>query len=96
MISDAVADHYKIIAKHYPNMNITQLGLVVLMLGAIRSSMGHEGAKGTLVSYINKDMLSEEVKECIEFLEREILRVKKSRIDIDFWKFGNTGQFRDN
>jgi hypothetical protein len=27
-------------------------------------------------------------------LEREILGIKKSRIDIDFWKKGNTGSFR--
>ena len=96
MENSVINQHYEIIAKHYPLINVTQLGMVVLMLGALRSTMGHEGADGTVTNYIHKDILSDEVKECVEFLEREILRIKKSRIDIDYWKTGNKGSFRDN
>ena len=80
----------------YPNMGVTQLGMTVLMLGAIRSNMGHEDAESTLRDYIHKSILSPDVAQCVEFLEREILALKRSRVDIDYWKIGNTGAFRDN
>ena len=96
MDNSVISSHYEILAKHYPTVNATQLGLVVLMLGALRSTMGHEGAEGTVTNYIHKEILSDDVKECIEFLEREILSVKKSRIDIDYWKRGNVGAFRED
>ena len=56
--------------------------------------MGHEGVRGTIDNYIHKDDLSPAIRECIDFLEREILAIKKSRIDIDYWKRGNKGSFR--
>ena len=86
--------HYDMVLSHYPNLNLEQLGLVMLMLCSIRASMGHESVKGTIYNYIHKDDLSPAVRECIDFLEREILAIKKSRIDIDYWKRGNEGQFR--
>jgi len=82
------------VGKFYPDMKITQLGMVCLLLGGIRSSMGHEGAKGTVEDYIHPEYLSPEVKECLDFLEREILCIKKSRIDIDYWKRCGKGEFR--
>lgn len=90
-----VAEHYKILAKHYPDMNITQLGLVVAMVGVIRSSMGHEDAGSTIRDYIHTSGLSDDIITCIDFLEREVLAMKKSKIDIDYWKRGNSGGFRD-
>jgi hypothetical protein len=90
-----ILKHYNIISKYYPDLDITQLGLVIMMLGVIRASMGHEDAKGTLQSYIHKEDLSDINKECLDFLEREILSIRKSKIDIDFWKKGNKGQFRE-
>ena len=56
--------------------------------------MGHENARGTINDYIHKDNLSPAVRDCIDFLEREILAIKKSRIDIDYWKRGRKGEFR--
>ena len=86
--------HYELIDKHYPNMNIAQLGMVVVMLGVIRASMGHENAIGTIDNYIHPNMLSKEVRQCIDYIEREVLGLKKSKIDIDYWKRGNQGAFR--
>ena len=83
-----------IIEKAYPELNILQLGMVVANLGALRASMGHEDAKGTVENYIHKDGLSPGVYQCVDFLEREILAIKKSKIDIDFWKKGKSGGFR--
>ncbi len=89
-----VANHYKIIDKYYPNMNIAQLGMVVAMLGVIRASMGHENAIGTIDNYIHPNMLSNDIRQCLDYLEREVLGIKKSRIDMDYWKRGNRGAFR--
>ena len=94
MDKSVVNAHYKVIAKHYPGMSLTQLGLTVMMLGALRSSLGHEDAAGTVNEYIHKDGLSDDVKQCVDFLEREVLSLKRSKIDIDFWKRGNAGAFR--
>ena len=91
---DILAKHWEIIAKRYPNMNITQLGMVTSLLGVLRATMGHESVKGTISDYIHPDQLSDDVRQCLDFLEREILGIKKSRIDIDFWKKGNVGSFR--
>ncbi len=89
-----IIKHYEIISKHYPNMDLTQLGMLVATLGALRATMGHEHAKGTIENYIHPSLLSPEVRQCVDFLEREILGIKKSKIDIDFWKRGNKGRFR--
>ncbi len=78
----------------YPNMSITQLGMTVLLLGAIRSNMGHEDCRSTIKDYIHHSELSPEVSQCLEFIEREIVALKKSRVDIDYWKTGNKGEFR--
>ena len=78
----------------YPNMSITQLGMVVLMLGSIRSSMGHEDARSTLMDYIHKELLSPEVMQCVDFIECEVMAMRKSKVDIDYWKKGNKGEFR--
>lgn len=78
----------------YPNMNITQLGMTVLYLAAIRSNMGHENCQSTVRDYIHKEGLTPDVALCLEFLEREILSLRKSRVDIDYWKVGNKGEFR--
>ena len=83
-----------VIDKHYPNMNILQLGLLVSQLGILRAWMGHEGARGTIENYIHPKYLSDNVRQCLDFLEREVLALKKSKLDIDFWKRGKEGSFR--
>jgi len=80
----------------YPNMNITQLGMVVLYVASIRSNMGHESAVSTIRDYIHKEGLSPDIALCVDFLERELLCLTKSKVDIDFWKRGNQGSFRPN
>ena len=91
---DILAKHWEIIADKYPDMNIGQMGMVVCLLGSLRASMGHEGVKSTITEYIHPTELTPSVRQCLDFLEREILCIKKSRIDIDFWKKGNVGSFR--
>ena len=93
-MEEIVLKHYEVIAKHYPNLNISQLGLTLLMLGAIRASMGHERVTGTIESYIHTTHLEPKVRQCVDFIEREILNIKKSKIDIDYWKRGNKGSFK--
>jgi len=80
--------------KAYPNMSITQLGMVLLYIGSIRSSMGHEDAKSTIRDYIHKEILSADIVQCLDFIECEVLALRKSKVDIDFWKKGNSGSFR--
>lgn len=80
--------------KAYPEMNITQLGMVVLYLGTIRACMGHEDARSTLRDYIHKEGLPADIVKCVDFLECEILAMRKSKVDIDFWKKGTSGEFR--
>lgn len=94
MDKSVVTKHWEVVAKHYPDMNITQLGMLVVMLGVIRSTMGHENAKGTLEDYIHPKYLDKETRKCLDYLEREVLAIKRSRIDIDYWKRGNKGSFR--
>ena len=89
MDKSIIYKHYDIIAKHYPNLDITQLGLVIIMLGALRSTMGHEHAQGTLSEYIRVNKLSPAIQQCIDFIQREVLGTHKSKIDIDLWKKGN-------
>ena len=89
-----IQKHYDMVFSHYPNLNLEQLGLVMLMLCSLRASMGHENVRGTINDYIHKDNLSPAVRECIDFLEREILAIRKSKIDIDYWKKGNTSSWR--
>ena len=86
--------HLGVVAGAYPNLNINQLGMLVIMLGVIRSSMGHENAIGTIENYIHPNELSKEVRLCLDYLEREVLGIKRSKIDIDYWKTGNRGEFR--
>ena len=83
MDNDIIKKHYEMVLSHYPNLNLEQLGLVVLMVCAIRDSLGHKNARGTIYDYIHKDDLSPGVRECIDFLEREILDIHKSKLDID-------------
>lgn len=68
--------------------------MTVLYLAAIRSNMGHENCQSTVRDYIHKEGLTPDVALCLEFLEREILSLRKSRVDIDYWKVGNKGEFR--
>ncbi len=88
--------HLGVVAGAYPNLNINQLGMLVIMLGVIRSSMGHENAIGTIENYIHPNELSKEVRLCLDYLEREVLGIKRSKIDIDYWKTGKRGAFRRN
>jgi hypothetical protein len=94
MDNTIIKKYYNTVEKYYPSMNILQLGMVVIMLGVIRAHMGHENVVGTIDNYIHKSYLSDDVKQCVDFLERELLAIKKSKIDIDFWKRGNAGEFR--
>ena len=93
-MTEVVLKHYEVIAKYYPNLDISQLGLTLLMLGAIRSSMGHERVAGTIESYIHTTHLEPKIRQCVDFIEREILAIKKSKIDIDYWKRGDSGSFK--
>jgi hypothetical protein len=68
--------------------------MLVANLGVLRASMGHENAHGTLRDYIHKEAMSPGVAQCVDFVEREIVGLNKSKIDIDFWKHGNKGSFR--
>ena len=88
------AKHIEMIQAHYPGMNLLQLGLVCTLLGAIRASMGHESVSGTIENYIHPKQLTPDVRQCLDFIEREILAIKRSKIDVDYWKRGNTGSFR--
>ena len=96
MDKSVIKAHYDMVLSHYPNINLEQLGLVMLMLCSIRATLGHESVRGTIEDYLHKRFLSPSIRECLDFLEREILGIKKSRIDIDFWKRGNEGKFRRN
>ena len=90
-----LSQHIEKIAKEYPEMNILQLGIVVLLLGSLRSTMGHEHANGTLKSYIHKEYMSKDVVQCIDFIERELLGTRESKLDIDVWKRGNVPSYKD-
>ena len=93
-MKDIILKHYEMVAKHYPNMDISQLGLTLLMLGSLRASMGHERVSSTIESYIHTAHLEPRVRQCVDFIEREVLAIKKSKLDIDYWKRGNEGSFR--
>ena len=82
------------ILKAYPGMSVTQLGMIMLYLGSIRACMGHENAVSTLRDYIHKDQLPADIVQFLDFLECEILALRKSKVDIDYWKIGNKGEFR--
>ena len=88
MDKDIISKHYEVLGKFYPGINVTQMGLVCLMLGVIRASMGHEHAEGTLQNYIHKDLLSDDVQRCVDFIERELLGYKRSKIDVGLWHRG--------
>ncbi len=87
MDNTVLSRHMEIIGKHYPNMSITQLGLVVLLLGSLRATMGHEYVKGTIDNYIHVKHLSPKIRQCLDYIEREVIGIKTSKIDIDTWKF---------
>ena len=93
-MNDTILKHYEVMAKYYPNLDISQLGLTLLMLGAIRASMGHERVAGTIENYIHTTHLEPKVRQCVDFIEREVLAIKKSKIDIDYWKRGDSGSFK--
>ena len=93
---DSVKTQLDYVRKFYPNINIAQLGMMVLLLGTIRSTMGHESVRGTIENYIHPNGLSPDIREHLDFIEREILGIKRSKIDIDYWKMGNEGGFRRN
>ena len=93
-MDDLAYKHWEMVTAHYPALDVRQLGMACIMLGALRASMGHEHAKNTIECYIHKEHLSQGVRECIDYLEREVLGLKKSKIDIDYWKRGNVGNFR--
>ena len=94
MDNSIITKHWELISKHYPGMKITQLGMVCVMLGAIRSSMGYEIVAHTVRDYIHPPQLTDDVRQCLDFLERELLSLKRSKIDVDYWKRGKRGAFR--
>lgn len=91
-ISDATMDIIKMIDLKYPSLNILQLGYLVLLLGGLRVVLGHTDASDTCRHYshvlVSEDA-SDEIKECMHFLEREVFSFTKSRIDVDVYKTGN-------
>ncbi len=94
MTKDTSLEYAAPILEAYPGMNITQLGMVMIYLASIRATLWHESCASTVRDYIHKEELSEEVAKCVDFLEREILCLTKSKVDIDYWKRGNKGGFR--
>lgn len=94
-MKDNVLSNIEMICKAYPNLDITQLGLTVLHLAAIRAKMGHENASSTIKDYIHEEQLSNGVSMCVDLLARELFAIRRSKIDIDYWKKGNKGEFRD-
>ena len=94
MDDSVIAKHYEMISKTYPTIDATQLGMVMILLASLRSTMGHEGIRGTIDNYIHVKQLSDDIRICLDFIERELLAIKKSKLDIDYWKIGNTGDFR--
>ena len=94
MDNSILSKHLEVVVRYYPNMNVTQLGMLVIMLGVIRATLGHEHAKGTIEEYIHPKHLSKDTRQCLDYLEREVLAIKRSKIDIDYWKRGNQGNFR--
>ena len=88
MDNSTIKAQLDMVLSHYPKINIEQLGLVCIMLAAIRVTLGHESVKGTIENYVHPSQLSKDVRLCLDFLEREILAIKCSKIDVDYWKFG--------
>ena len=89
-LDDVLLKYMDILEQHYPGINIAQLGVVMAILGVLGNTMGHEGIKGTMADYIHPENITDPgVKQCIDFINREILAGKPSRIAIDGWKRGN-------
>ena len=84
------------IDSEYPGLDILQLGFVVLHLAHLRHILGHENARSTLRDYVHTEGMSGGVKLCVEFIEREIFALTKSKLDVDFYKMGNQSSFRSN
>ena len=68
MDKTVISKHVEIVDKHYLGMNILQLSMIVTLLGVLRTSMGHENARGTVNNYIHYDNLSDDIKQCLDFL----------------------------
>lgn len=74
----------------YPNINLLQLGTVTYLLGIMSNILGHEGSRGTMSDYIHPEGMNDRgVIKCLDFLYREILALKDSRIAIGRWHKGN-------
>ena len=91
---DAIFDCMEKIEKKYPGLNVLQLGFITLYLGYLRCLMGHENARSTLRDYIHPEILPNDIRLCVDFIEREIFALTKSKLDIDFYKMGNRSRFR--
>jgi len=93
-IQDAWCINIARCAEKYPNLDIMQLGNLVITLGVLRSNLGHEDAMGTFRDYIHATgSESQEVADCLDFLEREIFcynPLKKSKLDIDTYHSAKT------
>ncbi|KKM73262.1 hypothetical protein LCGC14_1412310 [marine sediment metagenome] len=63
---------------------------------SLGASMGQEHARGTIDNYIHVKHLSKDIRQCIDFIEREVLAIKSSKLDIDVWKHGNRPSVRRN
>jgi hypothetical protein len=96
-IIDATGDMITMVDTFYPGLNVLQLGVLTLLLGALRATYGHDNAGFTLRDYSHGIMVpstSAEVKLCLEFLEREIFAFTKSRIDIDVYHTGKNARIK--
>ena len=91
---DIIAKHIELIEKHYPGINIVQIGIITLLLGSLRATMGHEYSKATLDNYIHVKHMKPNIRKCLDFIEREVLGIKSSRIDIDRYKMGNKSRYK--
>ena len=75
---DVIGKHIELIEKHYPGINIVQMGIVALLLGSLRATMGHEYSTGALDNYIHVKHLKPKIKQC--YYNSQMLALQNPRI----------------
>ena len=85
-MDDAAIRIFQTILTKYPNLTPIKLGSILMMLGGMRHQLGHEGVIGSLI-YAHPDESDLECIDCIDFLLREVLAIKPSKLDTSHWKF---------
>ena len=91
-INDVWIQSAEMIEKKYPNLDLQQLGSCIMTIGMLRVTLGHDNGSDSVRDYVHvikSGEASVEIIECMEFLEREIFGLTKSRLDIDTYQTGN-------